>query len=110
MRTPIPPDASDTPESARPVPQRPLFPLGQIVATPGVLDHFDRHAINAQDYLVRHQGGDWGCVGPDDAQENFLSVQNGFRVLSAYDIAGERVWIITEADRSSTCLLFPSEY
>lgn len=89
---------------------RPLFPLGQVVATPGVLDHLDRHGINAQVYLERHRRGDWGNVPPDDAAENELSVQQGFRVLSSYDIAGERVWIITEADRSSTTLLFPSEY
>lgn len=90
--------------------KRPLFKLGMIVATPGVLEHFDRHEINAQVYIERHQCGDWGNVPPEDAQENDLSVQNGFRVLSSYDIAGERVWIITEADRSSTTLLFPSEY
>jgi hypothetical protein len=39
-------------------------------------------------------------------------VERGFRVLSSYPIgeAGAKVWIITEADRSSTCLLLPSEY
>ena len=112
MSTNSPLDSSATPESAGPATPRtrPLFPLGQIVATPGVLEHFDRYEINAQLFIERHQCGDWGCVGPEDAQENDLSVEHGFRVLSAYDIAGERVWIITEADRSSTCILFPSEY
>ena len=88
----------------------PLFPLGQIVATSGVLAHLVAHGIEPGAYIRRHQCGDWGTVCRDDARENDLSVQNGFRVLSAYEIAGERVWIITEADRSSTTLLFPSEY
>lgn len=88
----------------------PLFPLGQIVATAAVHDHFTRHDINPFVYLERHRRGDWGDVPPEDAQENDLSVQNGFRVLSAYQIAGERVWLITEADRSSTTFLFPREY
>lgn len=88
----------------------PLFALGQIVATPAVLDHLDRHDVNVQDYLARHVCGDWGQVPAEDAAENERSVRQGFRVLSAYDIAGERVWIITEADRSATTLLFPSEY
>ena len=91
-------------------PTPPLFQLGMIVATPGVLAHLDRHEINAQAFIQRHQCGDWGSVPPEDAEENELSVKEGYRVLSSYDIAGERVWIITEADRSATTLLFPSEY
>lgn len=88
----------------------PLFALGVIVATPAVLAHLSKHGINAQQYLERHVHGDWGDVPPEDAKENQLSVERGFRILSSYDMAGERVWAITEADRSSTTLLFPSEY
>jgi len=89
----------------------PLFALGAIVATPAVLEHFDKHAINAQEYIDLHVRGDWGNVSPEDAKENLLSVEEGFRILSSYDIAGERVWIITEAfPRESTCILFPQEY
>lgn len=88
----------------------PLFALGVIVATPAVLAHLNKHCINAQLYLERHVHCDWGDVPPEDAKENQLSVERGFRILSSYDIAGERVWVITEADRSSTCLLFPADY
>ena len=88
----------------------PLFSLGAVVATLAVLEHFDKHAINAQEYLDRHVRGDWGDVPPEDAKENDLSVNQGFRVLSSYVIAGERVWIITEADRTVSTLLFPREY
>ena len=103
--------SSNNADSPQPAPRKqPLFPLGQIVATPGVLDHLTRHSINVLPFIDRHVRGDWGNVDPEDAQENDFSVQNGFRVLSAYDIAGERVWIITEADRSVSTLLFSSEY
>ena len=88
----------------------PLFSLGQIVATPAVIEHFNNHRISIQNYLSRHAGGDWGEVCADDKAENELSVEQGFRILSAYTVAGETVWIITEADRSATTLLFPSEY
>ena len=98
---------SDSPGNAAP---QPLFSLGVVVATPAVLDHFDRHGINAQDYLARHVRGDWGDVPPEDAAENALSLREGFRVLSSYAIAGETVWIITEANRSATTLLFPRQY
>jgi hypothetical protein len=60
--------------------------------------------------LERHASGDWGEVPKGDARKNALSVREGLRVLSSYVVDGERIWIITEADRSSTCLLLPSEY
>jgi hypothetical protein len=86
------------------------FPLGQIVATPGALDVLDRGAVNAADLLLRHQSGDWGNVPPEDAHENELSIVNGYRILSSYSVGEDRIWIITEADRSSTTLLLPEEY
>lgn len=86
------------------------FPLGHLVATPGALDLLDRMAMNASDLLQRHQRGDWGDVPPEDAAENELSIVNGNRILSSYTVGDERIWIITEADRSSTTLLLPEEY
>lgn len=88
----------------------PLFSLGHIVATPAVMTHLERHGINAQEYLARHARGDWGEVCKTDAAENTFAVTNGLRILSVYMMANEKVWIITEADRSVTTLLFPAEY
>jgi hypothetical protein len=88
----------------------PLFPMGQVVATPAVADHFAAHSINPMEYLNRHVRGDWGDVPPEDAAANQASIERGTRILSSYKLASEVVWIITEADRSSTTLLFPSEY
>lgn len=51
-----------------------LFPLGQIVATPGALEVLDQYAINAMELIKRHQSGDWGNVPPSDAEENDKSV------------------------------------
>ena len=63
------------------------------------------------DFLARHVRGDWGEVPPEDIEENEFSLKNGFRLLSAYRTnAGDRIWIITEANRSSTCVLLPEEY
>ena len=93
-----------------------LFPLGAFVATPGAIralsDEGGDWRLNAAAYLARHRNGDWGDVPPEDARENELSVREGFRILSSYHV-GEgsgRVWIITEADRSSTTILLPDEY
>ena len=87
------------------------FPLGQVVATPGALDAFTEAGEEPVTYLARHAAGDWGEACEEDAKENEFSVENGFRILSAYTLKdGTRIWVITEADRSSTCLLLPSEY
>jgi hypothetical protein len=52
-----------------------------------------------------------GEMPEEDKQENEFSVQHGFRILSAYTtIAGDRIWVMTEADRSATTFLLPEEY
>jgi hypothetical protein len=91
--------------------RRSRLKLGQIVATPGALAALEEAYESPQEFLERHQSGDWGEVGAEDWKENELSVQKGFRVLSAYTLStGKRIWIITEADRSATTLLLPDEY
>ena len=86
------------------------FALGQTVATPGALEVLAASHTSPLTLLARHQGGDWGQVPPEDAEENELSVEHGFRILSSYHIGDERLWVITEADRSVTTILRPDEY
>jgi hypothetical protein len=87
------------------------FQLGRVVATPGALRALEKAEQLPAEFLDRHVNGDWGEVPEEDKQENELSVEHGFRILSAYTTsAGEKIWIITEADRSYTTLLLPSEY
>src|SRR5690242_7691608 len=86
------------------------FPLGRIVATPGVLVALGQAGQMLVEFLVRHVRGDWGELDEHDRQENEYSLMHGFRLLSAYNLAdGTRIWIITEADRNVTTLLLPSE-
>jgi len=89
-----------------------LFELGRVVATPGALRAIEENAVDVWNLLQRHANGDWGCVSEEDRLENLLSVEKGYRVMSSYAIndRGDKLWIITEADRSSTCLLLPGEY
>jgi hypothetical protein len=72
----------------------PLFPLGQIVATPGALAALERAKQPPTCFLARHAIGDWGEREPTDVAENEYSVAHGFRLLSSYQTnAGERLWI-----------------
>jgi len=87
------------------------FPPGRIVATPGALVALEEAGESPGIFLKRHLTGDWGEVVDHDRRENELSVVQGFRLLSAYTLSnGTKLWIITEADRSATTLLLPSEY
>ena len=63
------------------------------------------------DFLARHVSGDWGELSPADIEENEFSLKHGFRLLSAYHTSvGDKLWVITEADCPSTCILLPEEY
>ena len=90
---------------------RTLFKLGQVVATPGALDAMEYVEALPKKLLRRHVTGDWGNLCQEDRDENDFSVKHGFRILSAYKLDTDMpIWIITEADRSVTTLLLPSEY
>jgi len=90
---------------------KPCFSLGRVLATPGALEALAEAEQQPDEFLSRHVVGDWGDVCPEDAQENELSLQHGFPLLSAYTLSTRRkLWIITEADRSATTLLLPEEY
>src|SRR5882724_12035185 len=87
------------------------FALGETFITPGAQEALDIAGETAIQFLRRHMSADWGEVSEDDAQENELSLREGFRLLSAYrTVKGQTVWIITEEDRSASTILLPSEY
>jgi hypothetical protein len=88
-----------------------LFPLGRIVATPGALEALQTHGVPAAELLARHAALDPGDLDEHDQEVNREAVRDGGRILSSFVIAqGVKVWVITEADRSSTCILLPEDY
>lgn len=87
------------------------FHPGQVVATPGALSALEDSNQAPSEFLLRHVRGDWGLVDDEDKATNDSALKNEGRLLSAYETAnGERLWVITEWDRSATTLLLPSEY
>lgn len=99
-----------------------LFPLGQLVMTAGISDAIaddTAFAIFTTKSLKRHASGDWGDLGSEDAKANDNALKmGGERLFSSYKLpnaisgmAGDdKLWIITEWDRSVTTVLWPSEY
>ena len=93
------------------LPTTPLFCAGRIVATPGALALLEKVQKSPLEFLSRHLRGDWGDLCPEDKAENEFSLKHDFRLLSSYPVTDtDTLWIITEADRSVTTLLLPSEY
>jgi hypothetical protein len=84
------------------------FPLGQVVITATAAGTLDTPAVT--EGLKRHARGDWGDICPEDAALNELALKDGSRLMSVFGNGDRRFWILTEADRSSTTVLMPSDY
>lgn len=103
----------------------PRFALGQLVATPGAMELLEQTGFSALVLISRHSQGSWGDCCDEDKETNELAIRQGMRVMSVYRLVDAEtllqtpldkrsslptLWIITEADRSVTTLLLPSEY
>ena len=89
------------------------FELGRLLMTRGVNDlvaQNEKFAKFVWDSLKRHARGDWGDLDEEDKRENEYSLDKNLRLLSAYKKDEQKIWIITESNRSATTILFPEEY
>ena len=97
---------------------QPLFPLGQLVATPGALEVMTRFGINPAALIARHVTGDWGDIDPEDRGLNEQALRDGSRIFSVYGKRGsdDCLWVITDAEaddegnRLATTILRPVDY
>ena len=95
------------------------FPFGQLYQTSRMFDAACEHRPFARfirSCITRHLRGDWGDCCQEDRDRNDIALQGGDRLFSVFEIPQglfaleSKIWIITEADRSYTTVLFPSEY
>lgn len=92
------------------------MPLGNLAMTRGVNDRFETDeafALHVKLSFNRYLNHDWGDCCEEDEASNHEATKAGFRIVAAYELDGDetgKIWIITEADRSVTTFLFPSEY
>jgi hypothetical protein len=87
------------------------FVLGQVLATPGVLEAAAKAGDDLVEFVGRHAAGDWGTVDKHDSRANDQALKEGTRLLSAYLLKdGTKIWILTESDRSATTVLLLEEY
>ena len=87
------------------------FPLGELRMTRGAEGLLQEAGLDFAPFLERHASGDWGEVDAADWEANDEALNAERRLLSAYGVAdGQKIWIITESDRSATTFLLPEEY
>jgi len=90
---------------------KPKFRLGKLVATPGALAALTEAGQSPMEFVARHLQGDWGDCCQEDRRANEGALRDEARIFSVYRTSkGTKLWVITEADRSSTCVLLPEEY
>lgn len=107
------PPTTQNPHADRLQQAAPLFLLGQIAATSGLLTHLEANPVTTAQALVhRHVTGDFGDLCKDDLQANVDAIASGGRVLSAYTVAGEKVYVISEGEGTHrvTTVLLAQEY
>lgn len=91
------------------------FEPGLLAMTPGAQELLRSSGTSIVDLLLRHLSGDWGTLDTNDRQANDSALKTGLRILSQYDLAGDRLWILSEAsddtlNRPSTTCLLPEDY
>jgi hypothetical protein len=87
------------------------FHLGGLSMTHGAQWALLENNVTPTEYLARHARGDWGEVSESDQAENEFSIGKELRIWSVYLLPdGQKIWVITEADRSRTTILLPDEY
>ena len=89
------------------------FELGNLTATISVHQMKAENAIFRRDVYValdKFMACDWGVIEEDDKKLNDRAVEAGVgMILGAYKTCQGEIWIITEADRNATTILFPGE-
>jgi hypothetical protein len=105
------PQSKNTLRLIEPLQGNRLFNTGDLYITPGAKEALNEAGQGSSYFLYRHQRGDWSEMKQEDREENEFSVGKRLRIFSAYHTRnGVKLWVITEADRSSTTILLPSEY
>jgi hypothetical protein len=87
------------------------FPLGLLFLTPGAIEALEESGQQPFEFLARHSRLEQDELCDFDHRENLFSVDKPLRIFSAFKTAkGEKLWVITESDRSATTILTPEEY
>lgn len=88
------------------------FNAGKLVMTRGVAYRMDddSFAKGVTKALGRYIMQDWGDTSENDKPLNDEAVKTKDRIMAAYNIGEEKIWIITDYGHEVTTILFPEKY
>ena len=89
------------------------FTLGEIVVTRGIYEKMNcdtLFALEVYKCILKYRKQDWGDTCLEDKIENSNALKNGYRIFAVYNINENTIFIITEADRQYTTIMFNHEY
>lgn len=90
--------------------QRLAFPVGALIFSRGINRLVTAGRLNPIPYFRRHTRGDWGDVSAQQWEANSSALQSGAPMESHYVIhPGLAIRIVTDAGRSVTAIVLPSE-
>ena len=82
------------------------FSLGKIIMTKEAAAAIKAAQQEPEEFLARHQSGDWGSLTCSETDENERGMVHQSYIRSVYKTAlGARLWVLTSGDRSSTSIL-----
>ncbi len=110
--------ANSVAEILKAKPMKVRFKPGTLIMTQGIAQAVENNtsfAAYSAGCMKRHLDGDWGDLSDEDRDSNNRALVDGNRLFSSYKLPSpvngqDKIWIITEADRSTTTVLFPNEY
>lgn len=90
--------------------RRLLFPIGALIFSEGIDQLMREGRLDPMPYFQRHTRGDWGDIPDEQWQRNNAALTSGDRLDSLFIVTRElTIRIVTEADRSATHIVLPSE-
>ncbi|WP_191831855.1 hypothetical protein [Pseudomonas fluorescens] len=87
-----------------------LFPIGALIFSAGIDRLMREGRLDPLPFFQRHACGDWGDITDAHWQANNAALQSGDRLESLYVVHRElSIRIVTEVDRSETCITLALE-
>ncbi len=88
-----------------------VFSPGGVTFSDSAMAALRRVGLDVMDLVRKHCMADWTDMMPHDRRANIEALARGGRIFSSFHLGDQvRVWVITEADRSSTSVLLPGEF
>ncbi|CAN7619809.1 type I restriction endonuclease subunit M [Acidovorax delafieldii] len=85
-------------------------PLGMVFMTPGAEALLAKSGVDPNELLARHARGDWGDMDEFDKDANEQALRTRNQVMSSYQLAAGKCYVVTAPRGTQTTIYLPSEH